>query len=49
MFNPTRSQLIFVAAIVIGLVIGKLIKNFKIAFIITTILIIAFSINFKKR
>jgi hypothetical protein len=49
MFNPTRSQLLFVAAIVIGLVIGKLIKNFKVAFAITIILFVAFSINFKKR
>ena len=49
MFNPTRSQLLFVAAIVIGLVIGKLIKNFKVAFAITVILMVAFSISFKKR
>ena len=49
MFNPTRSQIFFVLAIVIGLVIGKLIKNFKVAFAITLILMVAFSISFKKR
>jgi F0F1-type ATP synthase assembly protein I len=49
MFNPTRSQLIFVAAIVIGLILGKLIKNYKVAFAIAIILIVGFSINFKKK
>jgi hypothetical protein len=49
MFNPTRSQIYFVLAIVIGLVLGKLIKNFKVAFAITLILMIVFSFSFKRR
>ena len=48
MFNPTRSQLLFVAAIVIGLVLGKLIKNFKVAFGISLLLMLAFAVSFKK-
>jgi hypothetical protein len=47
MFNPTRSQVYFVLAILIGLVLGKLIKNFKVAFAITIILMVAFSFSFK--
>lgn len=38
MFNPTRSQIYFVIAVVIGLVVGKLIKNFKIGMIIAILL-----------
>jgi uncharacterized membrane protein YbjE (DUF340 family) len=49
MFNPTRSQVYFVVAIVVGLVLGKLIKNFKVAFAVTLILLIAFSFSFKRR
>jgi hypothetical protein len=49
MFNPTRSQVYFVLAMLIGLVIGKLIKNFKVAFAISVILLVAFSISFKKK
>lgn len=49
MFNPTRSEVLFIAAIVIGLILGKLIKNFKVAFAITIVLMLAFSVAFKKR
>lgn len=38
MFNITRHQVLFAAAILIGLLIGKLIKNFKIAIIIVIII-----------
>jgi hypothetical protein len=37
MFNPTRAQLAFVIAVVVGLVLGKLIKNFKVAFAIAVL------------
>lgn len=44
MFNPTRAQVAFFIAVVIGLIVGKLIKNFKVAFAFAIIigLLIAF-------
>ncbi|MEO7312982.1 MAG: hypothetical protein ABIX01_21530 [Chitinophagaceae bacterium] len=38
MFNPTRAQVAFFIAVVAGVIIGKLIKNFKIGFAIAIIL-----------
>ncbi|MES2775027.1 MAG: hypothetical protein V4722_12625 [Bacteroidota bacterium] len=51
MFNPTRAQVAFFIAVVIGVVLGKLIKNFKVAFAIAIILglLIAFGAGKKKR
>ncbi len=38
MFNPTRAQVAFFIAVVVGLIVGKLIKNFKIGFAIAIVL-----------
>jgi len=50
MFNPTRAQVAFFIAVVIGLVLGKLIKNFKIGFAIAIVLglLLAFGNRNKK-
>lgn len=44
-----KPEVLFFIAVVVGLIIGKFIKNFKVAFAITLILMIAFAFNFKKR
>jgi len=50
MFNPTKSQIYFVLAIVIGLIVGKLIKNFKLGFGIAIVLGLMMAVgNAKKK
>lgn len=49
MFNPTREQIYFIVAIVLGLVIGKLIKNYKVAFGITIIILVILALKPRKR
>jgi len=51
MFNPTRAQVAFFIAVVVGLIVGKLIKNFKVAFAMAIIigLFLAFGSSKKKK
>ncbi len=38
MFNPTRAQIYFAVAVLVGVIVGRLIKNFKIGMIIAILL-----------
>jgi hypothetical protein len=49
-FNKMRRpEVLFFIAIALGLVLGKLIKNFKVGFFLGIILAIAFAFSFRKR
>ncbi len=49
MFGLTRVQWLLIGAIIIGFVLGKLLKNFKVGFAIALVLSLLFAINFKRR
>lgn len=49
MLDLTRGQWIMIGAVVVGFVLGKVLKNFKVGFAIALILGLLFAINMKKR
>ncbi len=49
MFNLTRSQWQLLGALVVGLVLGKILKNFKVGFAIALVLGLLFAVNIKKK
>lgn len=49
MFNLSRGQWLLIGALILGYVIGKIIKNFKVGFAIALVLGLLFAVNFKKR
>lgn len=49
MFSFTRAQLAFVIAVVVGLVLGKLIKNFKVAFAVAVLAGLLVTFGTRKR
>lgn len=49
MLDLTRGQWIMIGAVIVGLVLGKILKNFKVAFAIALVLGLLFAINMKKR
>jgi hypothetical protein len=49
MFNPTRSQVAFAVAVFGGLIVGKLIKNFKVGMILAVILGLLLAFSWKRK
>jgi|688.fasta_scaffold182471_2 hypothetical protein len=49
MLDLTRGQWIMIGAVVVGFVLGKVLKNFKVGFAIALVLGLLFAINMKKR
>jgi hypothetical protein len=49
MFDLTRSQWLLLGATVIGFVLGKILKNFKVGFAIALVLGLLFAVNMKKK
>jgi hypothetical protein len=49
MFDLTRGQWLMLGAMVLGFVLGKILKNFKIGFAIALVLGLLFAVNMKKR
>lgn len=49
MFDLTRGQWIMIGAIVLGFVLGKILKNFKVAFALALVLGLLFTVSMKKR
>lgn len=49
MFDLTRSQWYLIAAIVLGFILGKVLKNFKVGFAIALILGLLFAINKRRK
>ncbi|MCU0405267.1 MAG: hypothetical protein MUE99_12045 [Chitinophagaceae bacterium] len=49
MFDLTRSQWLLIGAIVVGFVLGKILKNFKVGFAIALVLGLLFAVNMKKK
>jgi hypothetical protein len=49
MLDLTRGQWIMIGAVIVGFVLGKILKNFKVGFAIALVLGLLFAINMKKR
>jgi hypothetical protein len=49
MLDLTRGQWIMIGAVVVGFVLGKVLKNFKVGFAIALVLGLLFAINMKRR
>ena len=49
MFDLTKSQWLLISAIVVGFVLGKLLKNFKVGFAIALVLGLLFAVNMRKK
>jgi hypothetical protein len=49
MFDLTRSQWLLIGAIVVGFVLGKILKNFKVGFAIALVLGLLFAVNMKRK
>jgi hypothetical protein len=49
MFDFTRGQWLMIGALVIGFILGKVLKNFKVGFAIALVLGLLFAISMKKR
>jgi membrane protein implicated in regulation of membrane protease activity len=49
MFQLTKGQWLMIAAIVVGFVLGKMLKNFKVGFALALVLSLLFAVNMRKR
>jgi hypothetical protein len=49
MFGLSRGQILLIGAMLLGFVLGKILKNFKVGFAIALVLSLLFAINFKRR
>jgi hypothetical protein len=49
MFDLTRTQWLLIGSVVVGLVLGKILKNFKVGFAIALVLGLLFALNMKRR
>lgn len=49
MFDLTRGQWLMIGAIVIGFLLGKILKNFKVGFAIALVLGLLFAVNMKRK
>lgn len=49
MFDLTRTQWLLIGSMVIGFVLGKILKNFKVGFVLALVLGLLFAVNMKKR
>jgi hypothetical protein len=49
MLDLTRGQWIMIGAVVVGFVLGKVLKNFKVGFAIALVLGLLFAVNMKRK
>jgi membrane protein implicated in regulation of membrane protease activity len=49
MFQFTKGQWLMIAAIIVGFVLGKILKNFKVGFALALVLSLLFAVNMRKR
>jgi membrane protein implicated in regulation of membrane protease activity len=49
MFDFTRGQWLMIGALIIGFVLGKILKNFKVGFAIALVLSLLFAVNMKRK
>lgn len=49
MFDFTRGQWLMIGALIIGFVLGKILKNFKVGFAIAVVLSLLFAVNMKRK